>query len=114
MGFQLDKSTIDSQISDLATQWRTLAEKSQHLLTQCLVTGDVRAYLIQVGYDNNPTDANPGGISDAQQAELFIDYMGGTLAGVYFGLVQQGGTGGTGAAEFNFNNALSPAWHGRI
>jgi len=33
--------------------------------------------------------------------------MGGNLAGVYYGTVQQGGTGGTGAVLFNFDNALA-------
>lgn len=114
MGFQLDKSSIDNQITELAVQWRALCVKSQNLLTEAQSGGNVHTYLVNAGYDNSPNALNPGGISDATQAENFIDYMGATLAGVYFGLVQQGGTGGTGASQFNFNNALAPAWNGRI
>jgi len=36
-----------------------------------------------------------------------------TIAGCYYGTVQQGGSGGTGATEFNFNNALSVLWGGQ-
>jgi hypothetical protein len=50
----------------------------------------------------------------AADAALFLQYAGylSTLAGVYNGTVQQGGTGGTGATQFNFSNALSAVWAG--
>lgn len=46
---------------------------------------------------------------DAASYQAMAGYLS-TLAGVYYGTVQQGGSGGTGASTFNFNNALSVLW----
>jgi hypothetical protein len=48
----------------------------------------------------------------AADAATFLQLAGylSTIAGCYYGTVQQGGTGGTGAIQFNFNNALSVTW----
>jgi hypothetical protein len=48
---------------------------------------------------------------DAGAVLTFMGYMN-TVAGVYYGTVQQGGSGGTGASEFDFDNALSQLWAG--
>ena len=71
------------------------------------------AALTAIGYSNAPDPANPGGVSDAALAAQYLGYMS-TLGGIYYGVVQQGGTGGTGATTFNFDNALSPLWAGRL
>lgn len=47
--------------------------------------------------------------ADAQSVLNVLGYLN-TIAGVYYGTVQQGGTGGTGATTFNFDNALSQCW----
>lgn len=45
--------------------------------------------------------------ADAQLVLNMVGYLN-TVAGVFYGTVQQGGTGGTGATLFNFSNALAP------
>jgi hypothetical protein len=50
--------------------------------------------------------------ADAQTVLSFCGYMQ-NVAGCYYGTVQQGGTGGTGAVLFNFDSALSPLWAGQ-
>jgi hypothetical protein len=50
--------------------------------------------------------------ADAATALSMASYMN-TVAGCYLGTVQQGGTGGTGAITFNFDNALCPLWGGQ-
>ena len=49
---------------------------------------------------------------DAASFQQMAGYLN-TLAGVYGGTVQQGGSGGTGASQFNFDNALSVTWGGQ-
>jgi len=49
---------------------------------------------------------------DAASYQQMAGYLS-TLAGVYNGTVQQGGSGGTGASTFNFDNALSATWGGQ-
>lgn len=44
--------------------------------------------------------------ADASSFVTACSYMN-TVAGVYYGTVQQGGSGGTGASDFDFNNALT-------
>jgi hypothetical protein len=53
------------------------------------------------------------GFSAADAASM-LQYAGylNTLVGCYQGTVQQGGSGGTGAILFNFQNALSAVWAG--
>ena len=49
---------------------------------------------------------------DAATYQTMAGYLN-TLAGVYYGTVQQGGSGGTGASDFSFDNALSVTWGGQ-
>jgi hypothetical protein len=51
------------------------------------------------------------GLSSGDAASLItlVNYLS-TVSGCYYGTVQQGGTGGTGAITFNFDNALSALW----
>lgn len=57
---------------------------------------------------------NSVGFASADAAAFATDssYLN-TVAGVYYGTVQQGGSGGTGASQFNFSNALSSARGGQ-
>jgi hypothetical protein len=50
--------------------------------------------------------------ADAQTVLNMINNMQ-TVQGVYKGTVQQGGSGGTGATLFNFEDALTPLWAGQ-
>ena len=48
----------------------------------------------------------------ATTLQTLMSYVS-TVYGVYFGDVQQGGSGGTGAILFDFNNAFAALWGGR-
>ena len=50
--------------------------------------------------------------ADAATVLQMINNMA-TVQGCYAGTVQQGGTGGTGAILFNFEDALTPLWGGQ-
>lgn len=54
------------------------------------------------------------GVTSDQAAEIqtMVGYMN-TLAQIYLGQVQQGGSGGSGATMFDFNDALSSLWGGQ-
>jgi len=100
---------MDQTLSSIATQYRNLCQTMRDLSTQVNGQAAGLAYLEGLGYTNTANPLNPGGISDAQYALNVVNYLS-TLAGVYYGTVQQGGTGGTGAIDFNFDNAFSPLW----
>jgi len=118
VGRQADKDSIDQDLSDLAVQWRTLAQRARNLGTQVNGQGDGLAYLIAHGYDNvtaNPD--NPGAQTDAAWAHQAVDYFA-NLEGVYFGTVAQGGdpdaTPPTPGSKFNFDSAFAVLWGGQI
>ena len=50
--------------------------------------------------------------TDSQTMQTMIAYFN-NVSGVYNGTIQQGGSGGTGAILFDFNDALSPLWGGQ-
>lgn len=50
--------------------------------------------------------------ADAQTILTLMNYLS-TFPGVYYGTVQQGGANGTGAIDFDFDNALSALWGGQ-
>lgn len=112
VGGQANNGTIDSALTNLAVGIREIMRSATDLSTQVNSQGNGTAYLGSIGYSTVPSASNPGGQSDAAYAVQLIAYMN-TIAGVYYGTVQQGGTGGTGATTFNFNNALSAVWAGR-
>jgi hypothetical protein len=80
-----------------------------NLSTQVNGQGNGVAYLASIGYSTVPSVTNPGGVSDAQLASNYVNYLS-NITGVYYGSVASGN--GT-AITFNFNNALSPLWNGR-
>jgi hypothetical protein len=112
VGGQGSSATVDSALTNLSVGIRRLMQGVANLNTWITGEGNGIAYLEQLGYSSAGDPQNPGGISDAQMALNYIGYLN-TLSGVYYGTVQQGGTGGTAATMYNFNNALSPLWAGQ-
>lgn len=112
VGTQPTNATVNNQLTAMAQQLRNLMQAAVNLSTQVNGTGQGLAFLESIGYSNAANPLNPGSISDAEYALQLIAYFN-TIAGVYDGSVQQGGSGGTGAVDFNFNNALAVLWNGQ-
>ena len=114
VGIQPSVATIDNQLSNISLQMRNLMQVAQNLATQVGSTNtqSALAYLETVGYSNTPNASNPGGVSDAALALTVIDYFT-QVSGVYYGTVQAGGSGGTGAVAFNINAATAFLWNGQ-
>lgn len=112
VGQQGSSATVDNALTNLATGIRDMMSAATDLNTWINGQGNGVAYLGQLGYSTIPSSTNPGGVSDAQLASNMIAYFN-TLSAIYFGNLQQGGTGGTGATTFNFNQELSQLWGGR-
>lgn len=110
VGNQYNKGTLDNQLTSLATQLRDVMDQIRKLQAPVLAGG--QAFLVNNGYTTTANPENPGSQSDAQFAQNLWGYLN-TLQGIYYGLVQQGGTGGTGASDFNFDSALSAVWGGQ-
>jgi hypothetical protein len=113
VGAAIGSSQIDNIITALAVNLRDVMQRIANLNLAVNGQGAGLAYLESLGYSGTANPANPGGVSDAALALSVIAYLN-TMAGVYFGTVQQGGTGGTGATLFNFNQQLSEVWAGQV
>lgn len=113
VGATVSSGQIDNMITSFAVRLRDLMTDISEL--NLLVNGQANGlnYLIAKGYSNVSNPDNPGSVSDAALALTMIGYLN-TNSGCYFGTVQQGGTGGTGAILFNFHQGLSPVWGGQI
>jgi len=109
----MNSAQMDNLLTNLAVRFRQLMQEASSLETQVTGMQTGLAYMQSIGYSNTANPANPGNKSDAQYALDLLGYFN-TVAGVWFGTVQQGGTGGTGAAVFNFNNAVSSLWAGQV
>ena len=109
VGIQFNKDQVDSRLTQLAVRLRDVMADTTYLNTQVNGQGNGLAVLEAAGYSSAANPANPASMSDAAYALQKLAYLN-TLAGCYLGTVQQGGTGGTGAATFNFDNALSTLW----
>lgn len=109
VGLQFNKDQVDSKLTSLAVQMRNVMTYVGYLNTQVNGQGNGLAVLEAAGYSADANPDNPGSQSDAAYALQKLAYLN-TVAGVYYGTVQQGGAGGTGAAEFDFDNALSTLW----
>lgn len=99
IGISTDPATLNGEVAAIARAWRDVALESTRLATWLSKQDDATvaaAYNIAAG--------------DVAQLRADVGYFA-TLAGVYNGTVQQGGTGGTGASTFNFGDALTP-WTG--
>jgi len=90
---------INQTLTGLAINLRN--EANTILAQQAYLTGLGLAGLQGLGFT----------ATDAQAVLDAINHMA-TVMGVYKGTVQQGGTGGTGASLFNFENSLTPLWGG--
>lgn len=88
--------TLNQRLGQIALQVETALQEAINLQEDVVNLGGSSGLQNSVGFA--PADA----ASFATDAS----YLN-TVAGVYFGTVQQGGTGGTGASLFNFSNALS-------
>jgi hypothetical protein len=88
-------AAVNSQAYQIALQFRSTAQ--QALAFQAYIVGLGQSGLVALGFAS----------ADATEMIICANYMA-SLAQVYQGTLQQGGTGGTGAILFNFQNALIP------
>jgi hypothetical protein len=102
VGNQPTNGAVDGQITNLSVSLRNLMQNISNLSTWINGQNQGLTYLESLGYSTG----------DAQTVLTLIAYMN-TISGVYYGTVQQGGSGGTGAIEFDYNNALSQLWAGQ-
>lgn len=93
IGNQPNMQQLNSQAAQLAGTWRSCAE--QTIALQAYVVGLGQAGLVALGFAS----------ADATALLTAVSQMN-TMALIFQGQVQQGGTGGTGASLFNFQNAL--------
>jgi hypothetical protein len=105
-GYQLTVPGINNAIGQLAVLQRNLAIAQLRLQETIDALGGSDAARI-TALQNLPA----GGYSAADAADVIakVNAMA-NLAGVYYGTVQQGGTGGTGAILYDFDSALASAW----
>ena len=102
IGAQASTASINQQLTNLAVQLRNIMQQITNLSTEINAGDAGEANLEGIGFDQGDADA----------VLSSLGYMS-TVAGVYYGTVQQGGSGGTGAAPYNFNDALAPLWAGQ-
>lgn len=100
VGTQPSETGLNQSLTTFAVALRNLLQDVGNFTLQVQNMGT--AGLEAVGF--SPADA-----------AAFLSACGylSTIAGVYHGTVQQGGTGGTGATTFDFNNQLSALWAGQ-
>jgi hypothetical protein len=113
VGATIGSDQMNNIITSLAVHLRDVMQDIFQLNLSVNGAGAGLAYLQSIGYSNASNPANPGSVSDAALALSVIAYLN-TVAGCYFGTVQQGGTGGTGASLFNFNQQLAAVWGGQV
>jgi len=109
-GNQPTMQTVLDNLTGLALNLRNTNDATRMRMSEISTMGV--AGLVKLGFGSAPNPDNPGGVSDAQYIFNLYGYLN-TNAGVYYGTVQQGGTGGTGASTFNFDSALSAVWAGK-
>jgi hypothetical protein len=103
VGQQPSSSQLDAQMTILANNLRKIMGQIRDLNTEINGAGTGTANLETAGYDS----------TDAATFLSLLAYFS-TVAGVYYGTVQAGGTGGTGAIDFDYDNALSVLWGGAV
>lgn len=94
IGSVATQAQLNAQLAQLAQGLRTTA--GQILLLWAYANNPGQAGLVSLGF----------AAADATAFIAAVDNLA-TVAQVYQGTVQQGGTGGTGASLFNFGNALA-------
>lgn len=100
VGNQASTGSIDASLSSNALQLREA----------CRTAANFQEFVVSLGLSG--LEALGYSPADAQSVLTFASYMN-NVAGCYFGTVQQGGSGGTGAILFNFDNALCQLWAGQ-
>ena len=100
IGNQPSQAAINQWLTSNAVSMRNLMGGIQEFQMQVTALGTTG--LEALGYD----------AADAAAVVAAVNYMA-NLAGCYFGTVQQGGSGGTGAILYNFNAQLAPLWAGQ-
>lgn len=96
VGQQPSVASLNNLLTQYAVALRDACNDIAELNTQ--INGQATGLAILEALQFTPTDA--------QTFLNMLAYMQ-NVAGVYYGTVQQGGTGGTGAILFNFHQALS-------
>ena len=91
VGATIGADQMNNILSNLAVNLRKIMTQISDLNLSVNGGGAGLAYLQSIGYSNTPDPKNPGGVSDAALALSTIAYLN-TVAGVYFGNVQQGGS----------------------
>lgn len=112
VGNPLTESNVNQNLTNLAVALRNVCWQIKNLNTQVNGGGNGLALLEALGFSSTANSQNPGSVSDAQYALNLISDLN-NIAGCYYGTVQQGGSGGTGAITFNFDNSLAPLWAGQ-
>lgn len=113
VGIQMTSEQMDQTLTTVSIQARNAMTALSNLATQVNGTGNGLAYLEGLGYSSGPNQSNPNNISDAEYALTIVSYFS-QISGVYFGTVQSGGAGGTGAILFDIHSALAPLWAGQV
>jgi hypothetical protein len=106
VGTVIGSSQVDNILTNLAVNFRNLAQQAANLSIEVTGQGQGLAYLESIGYSNTPDPANPGGISDAAWALQLVNYFA-NVSGVWFGTATQ-------ASAFSYNNAVATLWAGQI
>lgn len=100
-GNQQDPAALNGQLSSMSIQLRQIMQALKNYTE----------WFNQLGITNVETLFSLDS-TDAATVSTLVNYMT-ALQEIYYGQLQQGGTGGTGAAEFDFDNALAILWGGQ-
>jgi hypothetical protein len=101
-GYNTDQATINHRLGQVAVSLRDVMLAAQRFQTAIVKLGADDTARIQALIADG---CSPG---DAAQIVTDANLLG-NVAGVYYGQVQQGGSGGTGAVLYNFDDALAHA-----
>ena len=106
VGTPLSSGQVDNILTNLAVNFRNLAQQAANLSIEINGQGTGLTVLENLGYSNTANPANPGGISDAAWALQLVNYFN-TVAGVWFGTATQ-------TPAFNYNTVSAPLWAGQV
>jgi hypothetical protein len=101
LGLSTSPGQLNSQVGSLAVQLRDLMEN----------IGDFAQWFSSLTLADVETEFGLSS-TDAATMQTLVAYFS-NVYGVYNGTIQQGGSGGTGAILFDFNDALSVLWGGQ-
>jgi hypothetical protein len=104
VGQQSSANNVNNQLTTLAIGLRDVMHQIAELSEFVNGQGNGLAVLQALGFGSTANPANPGGVSDAQQALNMLSYLN-TPAAVYFGTATQ-------TSAFNFDQELSQLWAG--